>query len=194
MRRVLRRLRRGNDRGAVLVEAAFILPLAMLVVFATIEYGLYMSAAATTSSAAREGSRMGAVLYAPAASKAGVADQIRVRVQADLQGLISQDDPLTLWIYKADSNGFTQDHTTATCSTACYRYTWNSGSNTFVLDPTSPGWLAPDACLPGLDLIGVLVSTRHRFVSNVLANFTGTSSLVNEHSVSQLEPLPSSGC
>lgn len=60
MRR-LRALRRRTDRGAVAVEFALVLPFLLLIVFGSIQYGIYFWADQGGSDAARKAARLGAV-------------------------------------------------------------------------------------------------------------------------------------
>lgn len=59
--RSMRRLRRGQ-RGAAAVEFALVLPLLMLLVLGTIDWGFYFFIEQVATNAAREGARVGAVV------------------------------------------------------------------------------------------------------------------------------------
>ncbi|MBN1173712.1 MAG: pilus assembly protein [Micromonosporaceae bacterium] len=60
-----------QDRGAVAVEAALVLPLLFLIIFGVIDFGRLLNAQITVTEAAREGARAEA-LGAEAATRAGV--------------------------------------------------------------------------------------------------------------------------
>lgn len=76
---------RRDERGATIVEAAFVLPIIFLFIFALIDIGLWVFETSQASSAARDGARAGIVL-----PLAGTSDQsanealIRTAVQARL--------------------------------------------------------------------------------------------------------------
>ncbi|GIJ50850.1 hypothetical protein Val02_77360 [Virgisporangium aliadipatigenens] len=53
----MRRLRGGGERGAAAVELAFVLPVLLLIVFGTIDFGRLLHARITLTEAAREGAR-----------------------------------------------------------------------------------------------------------------------------------------
>ena len=57
--KLLKRRQQMNRRGAVLVEAAFILPIMFMVTLGIIEFGRAMMVAQMVTTAAREGARVG---------------------------------------------------------------------------------------------------------------------------------------
>ena len=57
----MRRLRR-DERGVTMVEAAFVIPILFLFIFALIDIGLWVFETSQASSAARDGARAGIVL------------------------------------------------------------------------------------------------------------------------------------
>ncbi|MDH3426072.1 MAG: pilus assembly protein [Acidimicrobiia bacterium] len=74
MRRHSKRNRGGNDRGAAAVEFALILPILVMLVFGTVEFGRAYNANVTLTHAAREGVRILAITQdAAQASTAAVA-------------------------------------------------------------------------------------------------------------------------
>lgn len=198
----MRRRRGRPDDGAVLVEAAFVLPVFLLLIFGVIEWGLFFAGSATTTSSAREGSRYGSANFAVSANKQTAADAIKDLVQKDLTALTGQDKPVRLFIYKADPNGRPNTGNFASCTADCYRYNWNGSA--FVLDPGSPGWSSPSACLtvivnnvvthPPLDTIGVYVEVTHTYVSGFLTSIVGATTTISEHATTRIEPLPQTQC
>lgn len=191
-----------REDGAVLVEAAFVLPVFLLLIFGVIEWGLFFSGSATATSAAREGSRYGSANFAVSANKQTAADAIKDVVQRDLTALTRQDSPVRLLIYRADANGRPNTGNFGACTADCYRYNWSGSA--FVLDPGSPGWASPSACLivlvnnvvtnPPLDTIGVYVEVTHTYVSGFLSSIVGATTLISEHATTRIEPLPQSQC
>lgn len=182
-----------HDRGAVLVEAVFVLPIFIFIVMAIIEFGLLFVATSTTNSATRDGVRVGSANFAVSGDKRAAADQIADAVKSDLGASTGFDTPVRLHIYKADANGVPAGGFGA-CSANCYRYTWNGTGWTF--DIGSPVWTNPSACIDAtsglnlLDSIGAYLEVRHSFVTGAF----GSSQLVQEHTVSRLEPLPTTQC
>jgi Flp pilus assembly protein TadG len=201
LRTTPRRRRVHGDEGAALVEAAFVLPVFLLLVFGVIEWGLFFAGSATTTSTAREGSRFASANFAVASSKQVAADSIRDVVQADIKALTGQDTPLALWIYQADANGNPNTGNFTDCTSNCYKYTWNGSAFVSV---SSPGWANPSACLtvisgnvtthPPLDVIGVYVQVRHAYVTGLLTSVVGATTTISEHATTRIEPLPQTQC
>jgi Flp pilus assembly protein TadG len=63
---VTRKLRRLRDRGAAAVEFALVVPLLIVLIFGSIEFGLAVNARTMVGNAAREGVRMASLRYTPA--------------------------------------------------------------------------------------------------------------------------------
>src|SRR3954447_13278581 len=95
----------SGDRGVVLVEAVFVLPVVIFVVFAIFEYGLLFAAQSTTQSATRDGVRFGSANFAVSGSNQAAADAIANAVATDLGARTKLDTPLKLYVYKADDDG-----------------------------------------------------------------------------------------
>lgn len=196
-RRDRRERRARGDRGVALVEAVFVFPVVLIVVFAIMEFGLLFAAESTTQSATRDGVRFGSANYAVSGSNQAAADAIAAIVAGDLGARTKQDTPLNLVVYKASSTGAAAGSITngfTDCTTRCFKYTWNGSSWTAVSG--SPGWSDPSACIDPtsgvnvLDSIGVYLEVRHNYITGAF----GTSTVVKEHTVSRLEPLPLSQC
>jgi Flp pilus assembly protein TadG len=191
-----RRPPRG-DRGVTIVEAAIAFPVFFLVVLGIIEFGFFMAASSGTTSATRNGARVGSAELAPASDKATAADKVRDRVADDLDSLTGQDSPVRLWVYKAFTDGSPcadlacgSGTDFASCpDTVCYRYTgWDAPTGTFTARDGS--WTTVDACPPTLDTVGVHLQVVHDYLSGVL----GDSTTLNEKTVLRLEPLPIAQC
>jgi|BarGraNGADG00312_2_1021985.scaffolds.fasta_scaffold12050_3 Flp pilus assembly protein TadG len=63
---VTRNLRRWRDRGAAAVEFALCVPMLVLLIFGSIEFGLYVQARTMVQNAAREGVRLASLNKSPA--------------------------------------------------------------------------------------------------------------------------------
>jgi Flp pilus assembly protein TadG len=178
-----------GDRGVVLVEAVFIFPVVFFIVMAIIEYGLLFAGQSTTSSSTREGARFASANFAVAADKKAAADQVMAEVVKDLGALTGYDTPVQLLIYQAKNNGNPMFGSLTSCSQNCFHYTWNG--STFAYDLSSPQWTNPQACIgTQLDSVGIYVEVQHNYVTGAF----GSSKLLQEHTVSRLEPLPLIQC
>jgi TadE-like protein len=188
--------RTRGESGAVLVESAIVLPVFLLIVFGIIEFGLAFTASATTVSSTREGARYGSANFAIAADRNVAADQIRDLVEDDLDALTGLDTPVTLWIYRANANGYPGALSSfSACVVNCYQYTWTGGHFVRTTGNTDPSrWSAPDACGTTLDSIGVYLEVRHRYMTGYLTRIIGQDNLLKESTVSRLEPLPLTQC
>ena len=109
MRRIIRRMRgMRSERGAALVEFALVVPLLMMMMCATIDFGLTVYTLNNLTAAAREGGRFAAVQDAASWTSGTAATATNLRVynyikgmnngltQAQVQALISvAKDPTT---------------------------------------------------------------------------------------------------
>jgi hypothetical protein len=193
-----RRKRARGQQGAVLVEAALVLPIMILVVMGIIEFGFAFASSTTTTGSSRSGARLAAAAYATAGTipenQQAAADQIADTVSADLIGLTSAE-PVGMLIYRVDKTstegapigGFpTGDGITTGCTSSCFRYEWTNGKMTY----ESGGWSNPDACGMELDSIGVYVKAKHNYITGMI----GDHVFVDGHTAMRLEPLPSDQC
>jgi hypothetical protein len=196
----MQRRRARDERGAVLVEAAFILPIMMMITFGAIEYGLATSNSAAIKQSTRSGVRM--VSTSPKVDAyALAADAVRTTLEST-----EFITPIEMWIYRArptDGRPFGGDGTfnPSGCPVAtCQRYTWNTSTSSWTL--VSGSWtptaqyacLLPAAADPNLrypDAVGVWVKAEHGFVTG----FFGDDITLTERTTMRLEPVPSTaGC
>jgi hypothetical protein len=193
-----KRAQRGDEKGAVLVEAILVLPILIILVLGIIEFGLAFASSSTTTASSRSGGRIAATAYPPsvgATAQRATADQIADAVTADLTAL-SNATPIGMTIYKVDPTstsgapvgGFPGANMSGGCSSNCFKYLWNAGSNKLVY--SSGGWASPDACGATVDSIGVFVQVSHEY----LADMFGSTRTVTGHTVMRLEPLPTDQC
>jgi Flp pilus assembly protein TadG len=185
-RTIARRRRRGR-RGSVLVEAAFVMPILMLITFGIIEFGMAYGNAATVADASRAGARLASTGYAASATQTTYAATVGASVQHELLAL-NNGVPMEMWMYKANSGL----PTTCAASTNCFDLLWNTSTKAWAT-PTG-GWASPDACAttssPNLDTVGVWVKVKSNFVTG----FFGSNKIITYHTVVRLEPLPSDQC
>lgn len=77
MRTILRRLRGlGSERGAALVELALVVPFLMMIMCATIDFGLAVYTLNNLTAAVREGARYGATVQNLAANDTAVTGRV----------------------------------------------------------------------------------------------------------------------
>ena len=128
----MRRFVRCNERGATIVEAAFVVPLLFLFIFGLIDIGLWEYQSTQASAAARDGARVGILKYL-SADTVGSANNTAISnaVAARLGG---QSYTLTVTCLNEG------DATTKACDSAArvdqdrikVVVSWNYGSLTYV--------------------------------------------------------------
>jgi Flp pilus assembly protein TadG len=186
-----RRKRILGDRGASAVEAAFVTPVVLALLFGIIELGFVFKDYLAVSGTVRAGVRTASANPRTATFAQVAADKV-----AQTGGAMNFNDVQQMWVYKvaATTNkpiGFTDF---SNC-TVCVKFRWDSGTKAFV--PISDNWSSStqNACslsIGGpLDRIGVYLQLRHDpFTGLVLKTFN-----ISEASILSLEPMPvSAGC
>ncbi|MBS1847686.1 MAG: pilus assembly protein [Actinobacteria bacterium] len=110
--RLRERIKRRNDRGATLVEAAFVTPVFVMMLFGIFEFSGYVSAVTGANAATKAGARMATVMgNDPMADRA-----ILKRMSIEGAGLVSSNDViLQIKIWKASGPN---DSAPATCNAA----------------------------------------------------------------------------
>jgi Flp pilus assembly protein TadG len=177
---------RGDD-GAALIEAVFVLPVMILIVFGVAELGFIFRAASLASASTRSGARLASATYAVASNKLTAADQVRQTVEEELSTKGTTDTPIDLWIYQADATGSPMtDVNFSSCPTNCLKYSWNG--TTFVY--SSGTWANPDACGVVLDRIGVFLRMQHNGVTGIVP----MNRVLRQWTVMRLEPKPFGTC
>lgn len=176
----------------MLVEAAFMLPVVILVVFGIIEYGLVFKDSLTVSASTRSGTRVGVTQ----SRNPAYLDSVKDAVRDSLTNVMPANQIQYLTVYKADpvtgdpsgGGGFEG------CSTDCSRFTFSTGTGDWV-SAGGAGWLATDMKACGgpttTDYLGVYVRVKHDYFTGLF----GSSRRLTDHSVLRLEPLPAAqGC
>ena len=191
------RRRTADERGAALIEAAFVIPVLVVIVLGIMEFGLVFASTSTATQASRSGTRVAAVQYAAAGTTAAAqrtaTDSIAAAVSADLKGL-GGATPVGIAIYKVDPTstsglpvgGNPGTNMVGGCTDRCVRYTWNGTTMVY----SSGSWTDPDACGSTIDSIGVYVQVNHKYVTGLL----GTYRTVTGKTVMRLEPLSTDQC
>ena len=180
--------RARNERGAILVEAAFVLPVMILFVMAIIDFGLAFKDLQTVFTATRVGARTASA----EPRQFGYATDVVNAVKSSLSAIPSGGWQ-EIWVYKAAADGKPDSGNFTSCTT-CVRFHWD-GAN-WIKDqdnwPASgPG--SQNACggvSPGPDSLGVYLKVRH----DMLTGFFGSTKTLTDNTVVRLEPLPISSC
>jgi len=173
----------------VLVEAAFMLPVVILVVFGIIELGMVFKDSLTVSASTRAGTRVGVTQARNTAYLQNVKDAVR----STLLNTIQPNQIQYLTVYKADPvTGNPTNGLFETCFDDCSRFTYSGGN---WVSAGGAGWLASSMKACGAptntDYLGVYVRVRHDYFTGLF----GSSRTLTDHTVLRLEPLPAAqGC
>jgi hypothetical protein len=183
--------RAGTDRrGVVIVEAAFVAPLLLLIVFGIVEMALLMRDDNALSAVVREGGRSAASAVVDEPTTLRRASQFcaspscspdRAPAWADaVATAIGRADGTTagraieeLWIYEANAEGYPgRPGTTAfrSCVTECLVYRWSEEHQTF--DYVSGSWStdAGSDCADAHRSVGVYARRTHSFLSGIFSS------------------------
>ena len=99
---------RSKDRGASLVEFALVLPLLTLFLFGIVQFGIAYDMKQSINSAAREGSRTGAI-------PANTVNDVEAAVDNSFDGLVNTGDVTTTIYIDDDSTSPITGATTQPC-------------------------------------------------------------------------------
>ncbi|MDP9443240.1 MAG: pilus assembly protein [Actinomycetota bacterium] len=163
--------RDGDERGAVAVEFALVLPILVMLLLGTVTAGLSYSHAVGLSNAVREGSRFAATTPYPPLSGDWATDVIsRTRaVQFDDPSALTQ---ICVWLYKQGGG---------TLTSRC-----DAGTDAVPLPPlTEP---ATPAGIQVGDCVVKVAASRHYDINAVLVNFSNR--VMTRQSVALYETSP----
>jgi Flp pilus assembly protein TadG len=190
-RRFGRAGRDRGERGAVLVEAAIVIPILMMITLGIIEYGGAYREDSAVAAAARSGARVASSLPK---TDFGICSSSCTDSGATVAGAVSAalqsfgaNAPQVMYIYKVGASGNTPPFTSCTY---CVGYNWNSATKQFTTSTKlGPGWAGTkqNACAtspPGPDQIGIWVKVNHQSVTKM---FGGNRSLTAT-TIMRLEP------
>ena len=179
--------RAGDERGAVLVEAAIVIPILMMITLGIIEYGGAYRENAAVANASRAGARVASSLpktdFGCTAPCSDSALTVAAAVSSAMQSFGS-NAPQQLWIYKVGAAGNTPPF--ASCS-SCVGFNWNSSTKAFSGSELGTGWLGTkqNACANGPpDQIGVYIQVKHRAVTKMF----GGDRMLTGTTIMRLEP------
>ena len=179
-----------DDRGAVAVEAALIVPLLLLLLFGIVDTALWLRDVSAVASATRHGARIASAEPRRASMPADVASAVA-------GSALSPDALDELWVYQAGPTGFPLGTSSLTsCPTRCVRMRWSRSLHRFTPMGGS-GWpaTAVNACVgdPRSMSVGVYLRVRHVMAFSALLGGSGVR-LVGDRAVMKFEPMPARSC
>jgi Flp pilus assembly protein TadG len=183
--------RHGRERGAVLVEAALVLPLLIVLVLGIVEYSVAFNKSATVANASRAGARTATAIPKDSQYSVKAAEAVASALTS-----LGSEAPQEVWIYKVAAG--TDDDPIGggfgSC-TDCVGYAWNPAAKAFVTSAPLGGnaWTANEqnACVDSShpDRLGVYVKAKHKYLSGVFGN----ERTIEHRTVMRLEPYVGSG-
>lgn len=191
---------RRADRGAVLVEAAIVIPLVLLLVFGALEFSLAFKESGTVESAARAGARTAStfgrtdewdIAPRPPADPTLYGDATRRAVASVVEG-IGSGDPVEMWVYKAQpggdpASGSVEDRTCDDCA----GWSWDGDGFDTAINGFGSWWDEDDqnACRLDAEHIGVYVKVRYEHFTGLF----GDGRDLTSRAVMRFEPFVGEG-
>ncbi|MEI6624146.1 MAG: TadE/TadG family type IV pilus assembly protein [Actinomycetes bacterium] len=174
-----------GDRGSVAVEAGFIFPVLVLILFGVVEFSMLLRDHVALTAATRSGVRTASALPRDATAGSAAAQAVVSAGTAMPMSTIEE-----LWIYKANTAGYPGANgvtSFASCpTTSCNRYTFDAGTRSFVLAGGSWDYTHVNACVGTAESVGIYVRARHSFVTGLF----GVGMDIGDHAVMRFEPIP----
>ena len=189
MLRLGRRSKLSQERGAVLVETAILIPVIIIITFGLIEFSSAYQSSSVASAAARTAARTASAeaLLPTYATDAAAAAATALKT-------VPNNEPVEMWIYRANTAGYPESGDFSTCTTHCIKYNWNPSTKTFdTASPSGGGWTytTQNACnSANWDSVGVYVKLNHKFLTKLF----GANINLADHAVFRLEPAPTQLC
>ncbi len=189
MLRLRRRGKVSGERGAVLVETAILIPVVIIITFGLIEFSSAYQSSSVASASARTAARTASAeaLLPTYATDAAAAAATALKT-------VPNNEPVEMWIYRANTAGYPESGGFSACTTNCIKYNWLPGSRTFdTANATGGGWAytTQNACnSTNWDSVGVYVKLNHRFLTKLF----GATINLSDHAVFRLEPTPTQLC
>jgi Flp pilus assembly protein TadG len=214
VRRLLLAVRRRDESGAVAVEAAFITPVLLLLVFGMIDMSLLIKDNVAVVSAVRAGARVASAesavpgtttggAYVPGFAGDTVAAMNRATTNLDRVETTTNDKgevKIGTRLYLTTVEGGTEPTAigdSCTGQTNCLMYEWSDDAHGFELQPGgSWGKGSVDACPispshpEGPDAIRVTLRSPHSFITPALSS----SFQLDDTATMNFEPQPAAVC
>ncbi len=174
-----------QERGAVLVEAAIVLPILLLLVAGVVEFGVGFHEASSMAAAARAGARSASAMPKNQSFAVAAADAATQQL-----GGITSTAPQSIWIFHvATGTNGPIGGSLVTC-TECQGFPWDPATKRFDTSRSlgnSPWQVAAqNACGASVsDEVGVAVLLDHKYMFGV---FGGTKKM-QRTAVMRLEPF-----
>lgn len=158
--------RRGDQRGAALVEAAIATPLVLLLTFGAIEFGFAFNEQGTLRSLTRTAARSASTL--PKAAYGDVVDAVLNVMSSGMDNLTSGRPEYVLIFEATGSNPTTEAECVA--HSRCTVHPWVDADGEFLSASTGgTSWLPEEreACAGQTEKIGVFVRVSHPFLTGL---------------------------
>ncbi|HEX5097740.1 MAG TPA: TadE/TadG family type IV pilus assembly protein [Acidimicrobiia bacterium] len=184
-----RAARADRERGAVLVEAAIMIPLVLGLTFGMIEYGFAFNEQGTVRAGTRTAARASSAV--PSATTADFYEAALSTLDTSVHNLANgrADE---VWIYQAEEVGgnFQKPATCGVANCVTFKYVGDPDTGSFSRTPLGDTWDPGErhACDPAdTDRVGVYLVVEHTFLTEVRTlNLTSNT-------IMALEPSPA-GC
>jgi len=179
----------SRERGAVLVETAILIPVVLIITFGLIEFSSAYQSSSVASASARTAARTASAeaLLPTYATDAAAAAATALKT-------VPGDEPVEMWIYRANSAGYPESGGFSSCTTNCIKYAWVPATRAFnTASPSGGGWAytTQNACnTANWDSVGVYVKLNHKFLTKLF----GANITLADHAVFRLEPAPTQLC
>ena len=204
-----------DQRGAVAVEAALVLPLLVIMMFGIIELTMMVRDNIAVASAARVGVRAAtttaAVMSGPgvctyreadapicgvgSSPAPGLAELAADAIQTSGSSM-NKDTIDYILVYKANKQGYpgldgnTTMPTSCAAASSCVKFKWNDTANAFRYANGSWPSTSVNACAGEADSVGVYLHITHKFLTGLFPGSVG----MDDRAVGRFEPLPPDNC
>jgi hypothetical protein len=167
----------------VAVEAALVMPIFVLLIFGTLEFGMFFKDWLAVSNSVRAGVRIASAEPRLATYAEHAAQNVAREAAALDMGHVEE-----LWVYKAESDGTPVGGAGGFgACTVCVKYTWSPSASSFVQKPGASWYhLDQNACYGKGDSVGVYLRYEHPTVTKLFLDDV----TIGDHAVMRLEPVP----